>query len=190
MSLAQSQLPQDASALQRFEGLLGPAQGGALLRQLHTDRTTLSQDYLAAARRVLKGLVGQADLLTSLPLERKEGSYARNLQAGDALVSIWAMVWGPGAVTCIHDHHCSCCFGVVTGIVSETWYRAVSETHAVPEREYDRMPGHVACMVPSGPNLHRMENRHAADAISIHIYGYDHNAHASSVQREFVALTN
>jgi predicted metal-dependent enzyme (double-stranded beta helix superfamily) len=185
-SLAVSQRP----ARHDSDGLLEPGLRTALLRRLHTDHTTSSRDYLAAARRLLEELVADRRIVAGLELQRREGGYARNLLAGDERVGIWAMVWAPGAVTCIHDHHCSCCFGVVGGTVDEIWYRAVSETHAVAEAEHARGPGYVACMLPSGPNLHRMENRSAGDAISIHIYGYDHNRQGSSVHREYLALEN
>lgn len=165
--------------------LIGDARGGALLQGLHTRHDTLSRDYLHAARRALDDMVQRPDLFDGVRLERKPGGYARNLLAGDEQVGIWAMVWSPGAITSIHDHHCSCCFGVVSGAVRETWFRAVSATHAVPSEVHDRAPGYVACMLPSGPNIHRMENVGDREAISIHIYGFDHQMHASSVDTEF-----
>jgi predicted metal-dependent enzyme (double-stranded beta helix superfamily) len=183
-------LPNDDVARGAVGGLLGfPICGRELLEQLHTDESTVSHDYLAAARRVLERLVKEPGLLKSLPLQRKEQGYTRNLLAGDGLASIWAMVWSPGAATSIHDHHCSCCFGVVSGVVSETWYRAVTASQAVPETQYEREPGYVACMLPTGPNLHCMQNLGTEEAISIHIYGYDHTCHASSVRQEFNALS-
>ncbi|CAH1687204.1 Putative metal-dependent enzyme (Double-stranded beta helix superfamily) [Hyphomicrobiales bacterium] len=166
--------------------LIDEMRGSALLRGLHTDSDTLSRDYLNAARRVLEDLVAQPDPFAGLSLQRKPGGYARNLLAGDAQVSIWAMVWSPGCATSIHDHHCSCCFGVVSGVVRETWYRAISPTQAVPAEVHDRAPGYVACMLPSGPNIHRMENCGDGEAISIHIYGFDHQMHASSIETEYL----
>lgn len=170
-----------------MQGVLSAERRGAVLRNLRTDAGTLSRDYLAAARGVLQELVAMPDLIQRLPLERKAGAYSRNLLAGDGAVSVWAMVWGEGSATCIHDHHCSCCFGVVSGTVTETWYRAIDATRAVPTEEQERRAGYVACMIPSGPNIHRMRNFGPGDAISIHIYGYDHEAHASSVETEYTA---
>lgn len=170
-----------------MQGVLSAERRGAVLRNLRTDAGTCSRDYLAAARGVLQELVAMPDLIQRLPLERKAGTYSRNLLAGDGTVSVWAMVWGEGSATCIHDHHCSCCFGVVSGTVTETWYRAIDATRAVPTEEQERRAGYVACMIPSGPNIHRMRNFGPGDAISIHIYGYDHEAHASSVETEYTA---
>lgn len=171
-----------------MQGLLAEERREAVLRSLRTDEGTLSQDYLAAARGVLRELVAMPGLIKSLPLERKLGCYARNLLAGDEEVSVWAMVWGEGSTTCIHDHHCSCCFGVISGTVTETWYRAINATEAVTTGEQQREAGYVACMLPSGPNIHRMRNAGPGDAISIHIYGFDHRAHASSIETEYTAV--
>lgn len=171
-----------------MQGFLNEERRGAVLRSLRTDEGTLSRDYLAAARTVLRELVALPDLVQRLPLERKPGGYTRNLLAGNNAVSVWAIVWAEGATTCIHDHHCSCCFGVVTGTVTETWYRAIDATRAVPTEEQERQAGYVACMLPSGPNIHRMRNLGAGDAISIHIYGFDHEAHASSIETQYTAV--
>lgn len=171
-----------------MQNLLSDERRGAVLSSLRSGGGTNSFDYLAAARLVLRELVDMPDVIGSLPLARKPGTYTRNLLAGDGAVSVWAMVWGAGATTCIHDHHCSCCFGVVSGVVTETWYRAIDATRAVPTEEQDRGAGYVACMLPSGPNIHRMQNRGAGEAISIHIYGFDHEAHASSVETEYSAV--
>lgn len=171
-----------------MQGLLAEERREAVLRSLRADEGTLSQDYLAAARGVLRELVTMPGLLHSLPLERKPGCYARNLLAGDTDVSVWAMVWDEGSTTCIHDHHCSCCFGVLSGTITETWYRAVSAIEAVPTGEQRRESGYVACMLPSGPNIHRMRNAGPGEAISIHIYGFDHRVHASSIETEYTAV--
>lgn len=171
-----------------MQGFLSEERRGAVLRSLRTDEGTLSRDYLAAARTVLRELVALPDLVRRLPLERKPGGYVRNLLAGNEAVSVWAMVWSPGSATSIHDHHCSCCFGVVSGTVTETWYRAIDGQRAIATEQHERVPGYVACMLPSGPNIHRMCNFSGEDAISIHIYGFDHEAHASSIETEYVAV--
>lgn len=171
-----------------MQGFLSEERRGAVLRSLRTDAGTLCGDYLAAARAVLRELVAIPDLVERLPLERRAGTYTRNLLAGNEAVSVWAMVWGEGAATSIHDHHCSCCFGVVSGTVTETWYRAIDASRAIATEQQERQPGYVACMVPSGPNIHRMRNLGPGDAISIHIYGYDHEAHCSSVETEYTAV--
>lgn len=172
-----------------MQGFLNEERRAAVLHSLRTDEGTLSRDYLAAARHVLNELVAIPDLVQRLPLTRKPGAYTRNLLAGDEQVSVWAMVWSEGCATSIHDHHCSCCFGVVTGTVTETWYRAIDANRAVPTEQHERRPGFVACMLPSGPNIHRMSNFGPGEAISIHIYGFDHEAHASSIETEYTAVS-
>ena len=82
-------------------------------------------------------------------------------------------------------YHCSCCFGVLSGNLRETWYRAISDTHAVPVADELRRPGYVGCMLASGPNLHGMASDDPDEAISIHVYGYDHRTRSSSVDRTY-----
>ena len=48
-----------------------------------------------------------------------------------------------------------------------------------------REPGYVAAMLPTGPNIHQMINDGDRDAVSVHIYGFDHAMHASSIRREY-----
>lgn len=172
-----------------MQGFLSAERRGAVLRSLRSNEGTQSRDYLAAAREVLRELVAMPDVIQRLPLKRTLGGYARNLLAGDGGVSVWAMVWGEGSATSIHDHHCSCCFGVVSGTVTETWYRAIDDSRAIATEEQHRTPGYVACMLPSGPNIHRMRNFGPGEAISIHIYGFDHEIHSSSIEKEYVAVS-
>ena len=123
-------------------------------------------------------------------LGRKKGGYARTLLFGDDQLSLWAMVWDVGAKTSIHDHHCSCCFGVLTGALTEIEFGAIDKATAVMTSQAMRMAGHIACMVPTGPNLHQIVNDRPCEAISLHIYGYDHTTRATSVDREYRLATH
>lgn len=143
------------------------------------------REYLEAARATLEHLVARPRLLDGIALSRVPGGYARNLIYGDDDISVWAMVWEVGARTAIHDHHCSCCFAVLKGVVSESAFTAIDETRAVLKSAVVHRPGFVACMLPTGPNLHQMANIGAEVAISLHIYGFDHRAHATSIAREY-----
>jgi predicted metal-dependent enzyme (double-stranded beta helix superfamily) len=156
-----------------------------LLERLSAASRGTALDYLANARAVLERLVARPTLLDGVELVRKPGSYARNLLFGDDEISVWAIVWMPGARTSIHDHHCSCCFGVLAGQMREIRFRAFNESQAVITGEKVRQPGYVTCMLPSGPNIHQMVNDTDQEAISLHIYGFDHRLHASSVDREY-----
>jgi predicted metal-dependent enzyme (double-stranded beta helix superfamily) len=146
--------------------------------------------YLCTARQVLGELVASPNLLARVQLERRRGSLARNLICGDERLSIWAMVWAPGAATPIHDHHCSCSFAVFAGSLREVWFNAIDASRAVTTAEHDRLPGYVAAMMPTGPNIHQMINVGHEEAISIHVYGYDHRTRNSSIRREYQRVEN
>jgi len=125
------------------------------------------------------------DLLAGIELKRIPGGYARTLLFGKNGISVWAITWSPGSQTSVHDHHCSCCFGLWSGTLREVWFRALGDAEAAVTGEAIREPGYVACMMPSGPNLHQMLNSGPDEAISIHVYGYDHEVETSSIKREY-----
>lgn len=142
-------------------------------------------DPLQKARHLLKECLTQSDLIADLPFMRRPGSYERNFLFGDHTMSVWAMVWDQGARTSIHDHHCSCSFLVLSGQLTERWFEATGHDTAVQTAEAARRPGFMACMVPTGPNIHQMVNTTDAAAVSIHVYGFDRELHSSSVEREY-----
>lgn len=165
--------------------VLQDSQDSEMLGHLGLASRASAREYLEAARTTLDRLVARPRLLDGISLSRVPGGYARNLVYGDDDISVWAMVWDVGARTSIHDHHCSCCFGMLKGIVSESLFTAIDETRATLKSDAVRRPGFVACMLPTGPNLHQMANIGDEVAISLHIYGFDHRAHATSIAREF-----
>ena len=161
-----------------------------LLKRLSDSNQALAKQYLISARATLEQLASVPDLLDNIKLERKPGDYTRNLIFSDDQMSVWALVWAPGACTPIHDHHCSCCFAVLSGAIREIWFNTVGDVRAIKTAEHLRTPGYLAAMMPSGPNTHQMRNDGPEEAISIHIYGYDHRMHASSVKREYQRIEN
>ncbi len=150
-------------------------------------RSLLLSDPMQRARHLLRESLAHPDLLGGLPLARRPGHYERNFLLGDHTMSVWAMVWEPGAMTSIHDHHCACCFAVLSGQLTERWFAAVGPDTAIQTAEAVRRPGFMACMDTTGPNIHQMLNTGVETAISIHVYGFDHELDASSVQTEYSA---
>ncbi|MCB4804742.1 putative metal-dependent enzyme (double-stranded beta helix superfamily) [Methylobacterium brachiatum] len=165
--------------------LTQPADVEAMMADLALSAESSADAYLASARATLLKILARPDLLDRTRLVAPPGGLGRNLLFGTRAISVWAMVWSPGAVTPVHDHHCSCCFGLLSGSLRETWYRPISDTHAVATLDAVRVPGYVACMMPTGPNLHRIANAGPDTAISIHVYGYDHREQASSIHRTY-----
>ncbi len=157
----------------------------ALLQRLSDANRTSVDQYLLSARETLLYLASIPDLLDGIRLTRMCGGFTRNLIFGANQMSVWAIVWAPGACTPIHDHHCSCCFTVLQGVIREAWFDAVDGDRAVETARHHRTAGYIAAMMPTGPNIHQMRNEGPEEAVSIHIYGYDHRAHSSSIDREY-----
>jgi predicted metal-dependent enzyme (double-stranded beta helix superfamily) len=164
--------------------------GSTALEQLSSYSQGLIDSYLSSARETLRQLTASPDLLNGIALDRAPGFFTRNLIFGDNRISVWAMVWSPGASTPIHDHHCSCCFAVLRGTIREVQFQPIGADQVVKVAEHLRQPGYTAAMLPSGPNIHQMINDGPDEAISIHIYGYDHRMHASSIHRKYQPVEN
>src|SRR4051812_8021314 len=118
-----------------------PAEMEAMMADLAVSARRAPGAYLASARATLLRILARPELLDPSRLTAHGEGLSRNLLFGTEGVSVWAMVWPPGAVTPVHDHHCSCCFGLLRGTLRETWYRLISDTHAVATQDVVRTPG-------------------------------------------------
>ncbi|XVQ15534.1 cysteine dioxygenase [Spirillospora sp. CA-255316] len=98
----------------------------------------------------------------------------------DSSFSLLAVVWRPGQGTRIHDHTTWCVFGGMQGVVHEVLY----DEDLNPIGENDLRAGEVSGFAPPG-DLHRVRNRAATTAISLHIYGTDVSRVGSSVRRHY-----
>ncbi len=145
-------------------------------------------DFGGSPQAVLEHVAAHPELVRNLDLEHKAGSYARTLLWGDAASSVWALVWDRGARTAIHDHHCSCAFGIVSGRLTEIPLPALDEVRVAKTWETVHRAGDIVSLATTEPNIHQMVNDSGAVAISLHIYGFDHRVHDSSVDREYVAV--
>jgi len=145
-------------------------------------------DFDGSAEALLEHFTAHPELVCDLDLSWRPGRYARNLLWNDSRRSVWAMVWDRGARTAIHDHHCSCAFGIIRGSLSELRFRALDEVRVARTWETLHQPGDMASLATAQPNIHQMVNDGDAVAISLHIYGFDPRVHDSSVDREYLAV--
>ncbi|KQO75918.1 cysteine dioxygenase family protein [Rhizobium sp. Leaf262] len=160
----------------------------AIFGELVDQSKALVQQYLQAARMTLETMIAKKELLRDVTLISSDGAYERNLLVGCGDFSVWAMTWAPGSRTSIHDHRCSCCYGIVQGSLTEVRYKAIDTGRVVEQERAVREEGFIDCLIPSGPNIHMMCNESNEEVISIHIYGYDHRLHSSSIHQEFAVV--
>lgn len=95
--------------------------------------------------------------------------YARNRVVLNDHVELVVICWGPGQSSAIHDHGQShCLYLVVEGEMHEERFRlnGSGEPEPTGERSYGR--GDIS--VSAGHEIHRINNRTAAELVTVHIY--------------------
>jgi hypothetical protein len=125
--------------------------------------TAVRLDHLAIARRFSAAADEWAVALRFDPVERW---YHRLAVADDH--EVWLLTWLPGQATEIHDHGGSAgAFLVHSGTLAED---TVSTAGGAP-RIVSRELGEGAGRRFGGHHIHRIENRSAHPAVSVHVYG-------------------
>ena len=157
-------------------------------------RTALSRavrqrgDWDQTSRRVAQALRAHLpgpEILTAAEREGDPSAYQQHLMHAepDGSFSVVALVWRPGQITPIHDHVTWCVIGVLQGTEYEELF-ALREGGTVLEEVGTNAaaPGDVSGFAPPG-DIHRVRNRDAGVAISLHVYGADISRLGSSVRR-------
>jgi predicted metal-dependent enzyme (double-stranded beta helix superfamily) len=144
----------------------------------HTDWSETAQLVADQLRRYLP----TPDLLTAEQrLGSPDGYRSHTLHVEpDGSFSIVALVWQPGQQTRIHDHMTWCVFGVIQGVEHEDLFDA--DLNVIGQS--DNQVADVEGFAPPG-DIHRVHNRTATTAISIHSYGTDVTRIGSSVRRYY-----
>jgi predicted metal-dependent enzyme (double-stranded beta helix superfamily) len=102
----------------------------------------------------------------------------------DGSFSIVALVWRPGQATPVHDHVAWCVTGVIQGTEHEERYELRDDGWLAVTGTADSPAGDVVGLAPPG-DIHRVTNRGAETAISLHIYGTDLSRLGSSIRRVY-----
>jgi predicted metal-dependent enzyme (double-stranded beta helix superfamily) len=96
------------------------------------------------------------------------------------------LTWPPGCQTPIHNHHCSCAFGVYRGRIDEIVYAQDPDSGGVVESSrFVRDAGFVGGAPPRAGYVHEMLNTGSHVAVSLHIYAYRPDDHPDSIERCF-----
>jgi predicted metal-dependent enzyme (double-stranded beta helix superfamily) len=165
-----------------------PAPADALRGLVHTC-DTLDAAFFAGARKAVSALLVDASLLNDMaPADPTKVS--RTLAWCDPMnrFGIWVLWWPPGSATPIHNHHCSCAFGVYRGRIEEVLYRIDDNNGGrVTECErYIRTPGYVGGGSLDSKVIHRMSNPDDGLAASVHLYAYHPHQHVNSIAQSFL----
>lgn len=153
----------------------------------------LGQTFIALARRMLQIWLADPDALAQLqPPPVTETGYARTLVHADPAgrFGVWALWWPPGSVTPIHDHHCDCLFGVLSGSLRETHYQKMPgrcvDAQAVASHE--RHAGYIGGNAFEAGVIHQMANDSEAMCLTMHVYAYAPQNARNSIRQCFTSV--
>src|ERR1017187_4567750 len=156
----------------------------AALRRSVRQRGDWDQTSRRVARALGRHLPGP-EILTTAERAGDPAEYQSHLLHAeqDGSFSVVALVWRPGQITPIHDPVTWCVIGVLQGAEYEELF-ALREGGTVLEEVGTNAgaPGDVSGFAPPG-DIHRVRNRGAGVAISLHVYGADISRLGSSVRR-------
>ena len=147
-------------------------------------------DWAQTAGRVAAALRGHLPGPGILTLRERQGDpagYRQHLLHAepDGSFSVVGLVWRPGQVTPVHDHVTWCVTGVLQGAEYEELFAMTAGGAALEQvGAAENGPGGVTGFAPPG-DIHRVRNRGAGTAVSLHIYGADIARLGTSVRRVY-----
>ncbi|MBL8675774.1 MAG: cysteine dioxygenase, partial [Rhodospirillales bacterium] len=156
----------------------------ARLRRFLADMTSLvggarqDQDedaILDVGGRLLADLVAHDDWLPEACAAARPDGYNQHLLFCDPQerFSVVSFVWGPAAMTPVHDHLMWGLIGMLRGSeVDQRYERDPATGCLVPTTRVALAPGDVGRVTPRGSDIHQVSNALIdRPSISIHVYG-------------------
>ena len=135
----------------------------------------------------LRGHLPGPGILTAAERQGDPAGYRQHLLHAepDGSFSVVGLVWRPGQVTPVHDHVTWCVTGVLQGAEYEELFAVTAGGVALEQvGAAENGPGEVTGFAPPG-DIHRVRNRGAGPAVSVHIYGADIARLGTSVRRVY-----
>jgi 3-mercaptopropionate dioxygenase len=163
-----------------------PANLVAAIRDATSRRADWAQTAGLVADQLRRHLPGPEMLTAAERAGSPEGYVCHTLHTEpDGSFSVCALVWRPGQQTPIHDHVTWCVVGVLQGAEFEELFALLDGGTAVAEAGSNvNERGDVSSFAPPG-DIHRVTNRGADVAISLHVYGADIERLGTSVRRTY-----
>ena len=155
------------NALENASDLLAPEQVGDILRE-HVSPMFADDDFLPPEYRTYD----------------KNEPYTRHVIHDGGDWTLQALVWIPGAMTPIHNHHCWCSFGTYQGEVVEERFKE-TDSHVTCFESVTYTRGMFGSLTPTGKDIHRIVNKTDDIAITLHFYGLNAFENPSSILVNF-----
>jgi predicted metal-dependent enzyme (double-stranded beta helix superfamily) len=140
----------------------------------HAAEPSHSAEFARRVRAALAQAAADEALLTPAQREGSVDGYRRHLLAADprGRYALVALVWQPGQASPVHAHHTWCGYAVIDGALTETVYDWNEAAGCATEaRTHPRETGAVSYVRAGTTGIHKLGNRGAAPAVSLHLYG-------------------
>jgi predicted metal-dependent enzyme (double-stranded beta helix superfamily) len=133
--------------------------------------------------------LGDDDLLAGFDCPGCPDHYVRHLlyACPKGAFSLMALVWMPGQASPLHAHRAWCALGVHSGVLTESFFAPRADGTAAWLSDHRRASGALSFGAADDNAIHRLANRSAKPAISIHAYGLSPNRLCSDLNRLYVA---
>lgn len=141
-----------------------------------------------AAQTAIDRHIAKADLLDGMRYVMRCAGYSRVLLHADpdGRYCVLGLIWPPGCVTPIHAHVAWCAIGMHNGVLEEETFAPWRDGETAPGvlvATRALLPGQTCCDASDGRFVHRLANRSAGFAMSLHVYGVPRQLVADGVNR-------
>jgi 3-mercaptopropionate dioxygenase len=155
----------------------------ALIADLDDITATFPDDRrVSAVATALVPYLSRQDLLAAAHRRSASDRYRTNLVhvGAGGTYSVVALVWRPGQRTPIHSHRSWCVVGVHEGRELERTFRH-RRGRLVEHSQQLLDAGTVTWLAAGDDDIHDVSNATSGTTVSIHVYGLDYRATASSI---------
>lgn len=141
-----------------------------------------------AAQTAIERHIAKADLLDGMRYVMRCAGYSRVLLHADPAgrYCVLGLIWPPGCVTPIHAHLTWCAIGMHNGVLEEETFAPWRDGQTAPGALVETrtlLPGQACSDSSNGRFVHRLANRSAGFAMSLHVYGVTQQHVADGVNR-------
>jgi predicted metal-dependent enzyme (double-stranded beta helix superfamily) len=171
---------------------VAPRAANLLLHRMLLDVADAARAPIGERDRIMAAALAphlyQPSLLEGVSCPCDPARYTRHLLHADpdGCYAVVAIAWRPGQMSPVHGHRTWCALGILSGLLTETFFR-VEDAGVRPVTCLARRPGDVSHAPASPDAIHRLANLGTQEAVSIHVYGVSYDDFGDGVNHVWAA---